>query len=68
MTSATAAAPRVLESPLRAADFTGTGQLLRLYLRRDRIVLPLWILLLSLPLGSVYIKSIEKVYSTPDDL
>ncbi|AYF72731.1 ABC transporter permease [Nocardia yunnanensis] len=68
MTTATATAPRVLESPLRAADFTGTGQLLRLYLRRDRIILPLWVLLLSLPLGSVYIKATEKVYSTPEQL
>jgi ABC-2 type transport system permease protein len=36
--------------------------MLRLYLRRDRVVLPLWVLLLSLPLSSVYIGSIEKVY------
>ncbi|MFF2556101.1 ABC transporter permease [Nocardia sp. NPDC058058] len=58
-------APRAFESPLRSTDFTGTGQLLRLYLRRDRIVLPLWVLLLSLPLGSVYINSIVSVY--PDE-
>ncbi|MFB8006180.1 ABC transporter permease [Nocardia sp. NPDC056000] len=58
-------APRAVESPLRSTDFTGTGQLLRLYLRRDRIVLPLWVLLLSLPLGSVYINSIVSVY--PDE-
>ena len=43
---------------------TGTFGLLRLYLRRDRIVLPLWVLLLSLPLASVYIGSIETVYPT----
>ncbi|ORV64755.1 ABC transporter permease [Mycobacterium fragae] len=36
--------------------------MLRLYLRRDRIVLPLWVLLLSVPLATVYIGSIEKVY------
>ncbi|WP_067688233.1 ABC transporter permease [Nocardia jejuensis] len=59
------AAPRVIESPLRSTDFTGTGQLLRLYLRRDRIVLPLWVLMLSLPVGSVYIDSIASVY--PDE-
>jgi ABC-2 type transport system permease protein len=35
---------------------------LRLYLRRDRIVLPLWVLLLSVPLATVYVGSIEKVY------
>ncbi|MFB7722642.1 ABC transporter permease [Nocardia sp. NPDC056100] len=58
-------APRSIESSLRSTDFTGTGQLLRLYLRRDRVVLPLWVLLLSLPLGSVYINSIVSVY--PDE-
>ncbi|MGV9665084.1 ABC transporter permease [Nocardia niigatensis] len=67
MTAVTAAAPRTFETPAFAADFTGTGKLLRLYLRRDRIVLPLWILLLSLPLGSVYVKSIQKLYHQPSD-
>ncbi|MET9485704.1 ABC transporter permease [Nocardia sp. NPDC006630] len=62
------AAPRSFESPVRAADFTGTGQLLRLFLRRDRVVLPLWVVLLGLPVGSVYIGSIDKVYKTPADL
>jgi ABC-2 type transport system permease protein len=38
--------------------------MLRLYLRRDRVSLPLWMLLLSLPLATVYIGSIEKVYPT----
>ncbi len=51
-------------APQRSSNFTGTLQLLRLYLRRDRVVLPLWVLLLSVPLASVYIGSIEKVYST----
>ena len=38
--------------PVRpASGFTGTLGLLRLYLRRDRIVLPLWVLLLSVPLA-----------------
>ncbi|GAB4588611.1 ABC transporter permease [Nocardia sp. IFM 10818] len=63
----TIAAPRPLETPLRSSDFTGTGQLLRLYLRRDRIVMPLWVLLLSLPLGSVYVGSIESVYPNEAD-
>ncbi|MEV0108890.1 ABC transporter permease [Nocardia sp. NPDC050799] len=53
-------------SPGRTA-FTGTARLLRLYLRRDRIVAPLWILLLSLPLGGVYVASIESVYPTAAD-
>ena len=51
--------------PVRpASSLTGTLGLLRLYLRRDRIVLPLWVLLLSVPLGSVYIGSIETVFPT----
>jgi ABC-2 type transport system permease protein len=36
--------------------------MLRLYLRRDRIALPLWVLLLSVPLASVYVGSILKIY------
>lgn len=56
------------ESARGGSEFTGTGQLLRLALRRDRIVLPLWVLLLSLPLGSVYVGSIDKLYSSPADL
>ena len=50
------------EAPRRGSAFTGTLGMLRLYLRRDRIVLPLWMLLLSLPLATVYVGSIEKVY------
>lgn len=38
--------------------------MLRLYLRRDRISLPLWVLLLSVPLATVYVGSILKVYPT----
>lgn len=51
----------------RSSNFTGTLGLLRLYLRRDRVVLPLWVLLLSVPLATVYIGSIEKVYPTAAD-
>ncbi|BBY25069.1 ABC transporter permease [Mycobacterium stomatepiae] len=50
--------------PQHSSTFTGTLGMLRLYLRRDRISMPLWVLLLSLPLATVYIGSIEKVYST----
>ncbi|MDT5138959.1 MAG: polyether ionophore transport system permease protein [Mycobacterium sp.] len=53
--------------PQRGSHFTGTFGLLRLYLRRDRVVLPLWVFLLSVPLASVYIGSIEKVYPTQAD-
>ncbi len=38
--------------------------MLRLYLRRDRISLPLWMFLLSVPLATVYVGSIEKIYPT----
>lgn len=41
--------------------------MLRLYLRRDRISLPLWVLLLSVPLATVYVGSIEKVYPSQAD-
>jgi ABC-2 type transport system permease protein len=46
------------------SNFSGTLSTLRLYLRRDRITLPLWVLLLSVPLATVYVGSIEKVYPT----
>lgn len=49
-------------APQRTSAFVGTLGMLRLYLRRDRVVLPLWVLLLSVPLATVYIGSIEKVY------
>ena len=52
--------------PARPAgsNFSGTLSILRLYLRRDRITLPLWVILLSVPLATVYVGSIEKVYPT----
>ncbi|WP_040837645.1 ABC transporter permease [Nocardia brevicatena] len=58
---------RVFDTPPTRMGFAGTTRLLRLYLRRDRIVAPLWILLLSLPLGGVYIASIASVYPTEAD-
>lgn len=63
----TAVLDRPALAPQRSSNFTGTLGLLRLYLRRDRVVLPLWVLLLSVPLASVYIGSIEKVYPTAAD-
>jgi ABC-2 type transport system permease protein len=51
----------------RGSAFSGTLGLLRLYLRRDRIVAPAWILLLSIPLGTVYVGSIAAVYPTAAD-
>ena len=65
MSTAVAGPRHARSEPARTGSvFTGTFGLLRLYLRRDRIVLPLWVLLLSLPLASVYIGSIETVYPT----
>lgn len=65
MTTGTLAAPRHRhEAPAAGSAFTGTLGLLRLCLRRDRIVLPLWVLLLSVPLGPVYMGSVEEVYPT----
>jgi ABC-2 type transport system permease protein len=55
------------QSPQRESAFSGTLALLRLYLRRDRIVLPAWVLLLSIPVGTVYVGSIEAVYPTQPD-
>jgi ABC-2 type transport system permease protein len=53
--------------PRRGPNFSGTPGLLRLYLRRDRIVLPLWVLLLSVPLATVYVGGIEKIYPSQAD-
>ncbi|MFF0815417.1 ABC transporter permease [Rhodococcus sp. NPDC003318] len=59
----TATLTRPARAPRAAAsNFTGTVGLLRLSLRRDRIVLPLWVLLLSLPLSTVYVGSIASIY------
>jgi ABC-2 type transport system permease protein len=55
------------QTPARGSNFAGTVGLLRLYLRRDRIVLPLWTLLLSVPLGTVYVGSVAAVYPTQAD-
>jgi ABC-2 type transport system permease protein len=64
MTTATLDRPHhpAHEAPQRGSALTGTLGMLRLYLRRDRVVLPLWVFLLSVPLATVYIGSIEKVY------
>jgi len=51
-------------APQCRSQFAGTLGMLRLYVRRDRVSLPLWVLLLSVPLATVYVGSIEKVYPT----
>lgn len=55
------------EALRRGTHFSGTLGLLRLYLRRDRFVAPLWILLLSVPLATVYVGSISAVYPSAAD-
>lgn len=50
-----------------ASDFTGTLQQLRLVLRRDRIVAPLWVLAIGFLLPITYVGSIESVYPTDAD-
>ncbi|ATO79919.1 ABC transporter permease [Actinoplanes sp. SE50] len=45
---------------------TGLGGLLRLILRRDRVILPLWVLLLGL-LPRVYLTGFEKLFATDAD-
>jgi ABC-2 type transport system permease protein len=55
------------QSEARGSNVSGTVGLLRLYLRRDRFVAPLWILLLSVPLGTVYVPGIAAVYPTQAD-
>ncbi|MEE6175764.1 ABC transporter permease [Mycobacterium sp. 050134] len=64
-TSATLHRPRPAQPEHRTGSlFAGTLGVLRLYLRRDRVSLPLWVLLLSVPLATVYVGSIEKIYPT----
>ncbi|BBX72518.1 ABC transporter permease [Mycobacterium shinjukuense] len=55
--------PAPPRGPQRGSNFAGTLGLLRLYLRRDRVGLPLWVLLLSVPLATVYVGSVEAVYA-----
>src|ERR1700743_2282538 len=64
MSTATLQRAAAHHGPQRGSNFSGTLGMLRLYLRRDRVSLPLWVLLLSLPLATVYVGSIEKVYPT----
>jgi ABC-2 type transport system permease protein len=69
MSTATLERPRHpgRRAPERSTNFAGTLGLLRLNLRRDRIVAPLWILLLSVPLATVYVGGVNAVYPTAAD-
>lgn len=63
----TAAVPRFTATARTADEFTGTGQMLRLYLRRDRVVAPLWSLLIGL-MPALQIVSIKDIYTTQEQL
>jgi ABC-2 type transport system permease protein len=67
MTTVLDRSPHAHRAAARGSNFSGTTGLLRLYLRRDRVVAPLWILLLSVPLGTVYVGSIAAVYPSQAD-
>ncbi|MEV4206389.1 ABC transporter permease [Nocardia salmonicida] len=66
MTTA-AAVPRFTATSRTAGEFAGTGQMLRLYLRRDRVVAPLWSLLIGL-MPALQIVSIKDIYTTGEQL
>ena len=55
------------QAPALGSHFTGTVALLRLQLRRDRLVMTAWVVLMSVPLGPVYVGGIAAVYPTQAD-
>jgi ABC-2 type transport system permease protein len=59
---------RSLPRTRAAAGLTGTWLSLRLFLRRDRIVLPLWVFVLGVLMPVIYAGSIRTVYHTSSDL
>jgi ABC-2 type transport system permease protein len=65
--TATAALPLFTGTARTAGEFAGTGQMLRLYLRRDRVVAPLWSLLIGL-MPALQIVSIKDIYTTGEQL
>ncbi|MEV6280314.1 ABC transporter permease [Nocardia sp. NPDC051832] len=67
MTTITAERPSAIPSFGPSSDFTGTTKLLRLFLRRDRIVLPLWVLLLGF-MPAIQVLSVKGLYKTQADL
>ncbi|MFD6059358.1 ABC transporter permease [Rhodococcus wratislaviensis] len=70
MTTASVTGPRDAAG-VRAgltADFAGTLHLLRLCLRRDRVVLPLWTVIIGVLMPITYAGSIKSVYPTPTGL
>ena len=52
---------------MRRADWVGTGRLVRLALRRDRIQLPVWLIVLT-ALQALSVQSVVDLYPTAADL
>ncbi|MFQ6325049.1 ABC transporter permease [Nocardia sp. CWNU-33] len=67
MTTITAGRHHAAPAVRGSADFAGTAKLLRLFLRRDRIVLPLWVLAFGM-LPAFYVASTKSVYDTQAEL
>lgn len=67
MTAVTATPPVGTALFGRITDFSGTGRLLRLALRRDRIVLPLWTLVIGL-MPAFQLVSVRGLYTTQQQL
>ncbi|MGW6729113.1 ABC transporter permease [Nocardia sp. NPDC055029] len=62
-----AATPRFIGITRTASEFAGTGQMLRLYLRRDRIIAPAWSLLIGL-MPALQVVSVKDLYATQQQL
>ncbi|MFE7721408.1 ABC transporter permease [Nocardia rhizosphaerihabitans] len=65
--TAIAATPRFVGTTRTASEFAGTGQMLRLYLRRDRIIAPAWSLLIGL-MPALQVVSVKDLYATQQQL
>lgn len=63
----TIAAPEFFGRTRTASEFAGTGQMLRLSLRRDRVIAPLWSLAIGL-MPALQIVSIKDLYATQQQL
>lgn len=65
--TAIAATPRFVGTTRTASEFAGTGQMLRLSLRRDRIIAPAWSLLIGL-MPALQVVSVKDLYATQQQL
>ncbi|MFE6921659.1 ABC transporter permease [Nocardia sp. NPDC057663] len=65
--TAITATPRFVGTTRTTSEFAGTGQMLRLYLRRDRIIAPAWSLLIGL-MPALQVVSVKDLYATQQQL